>query len=134
MRGWGVLISRITFAEGFCAISRLKQLFPKPWPSLQMLLLYPEKPYGRPGIGPSKSKDPNNRAVGHKCYNIHGIWALKPYIIWVLGPLGGYRDLKNTAVAILFVILPFIILLQEKYYQYGTKPKGSMMYKWPRSL
>ena len=33
------------------------------------------------------SKDPNNRILGPRYYNIKGIWALSP-VIWVLGPLG----------------------------------------------
>ena len=38
-------------------------------------------------VCPYGFKDPNNRILGPKYYNINGIWALKP-IIWVLGPLG----------------------------------------------
>ena len=32
------------------------------------------------------SKDPNNVVLGPKCYNINGIWALKPYDLgpWTL--------------------------------------------------
>ena len=37
-------------------------------------------------IEPQGSKDPNNRALGPKYYNINGIWALKPYYLgpWTL--------------------------------------------------
>ena len=34
---------------------------------------------------PKGSKDPNNRVLGPKNYNIHGLWAVKTL---VLGPLG----------------------------------------------
>ena len=40
-----------------------------------------QNPYG--------SKDPNNRDLGPKYYNIHDIW--EDPIIWVLGPLGKIR-------------------------------------------
>ena len=57
------------------------------WPHIQ-----PSPPVSsrnREGNTPAlrvQSKDPNNRALGHKYYTINGIWALKPYYLgpWTL--------------------------------------------------
>ena len=39
-------------------------------------------------------KDPNNRALGPKYYNVHGIWALKPYDLgpWTLRDMHSRRE------------------------------------------
>ena len=51
------------------------------------------------------SKDPNNRVLGPKYYNVTGIWDESP-IVWVLGPLG------TSIVVDMVIILPRALCLE----------------------
>ena len=42
------------------------------------------------------SKDPNNRALGPKYYNINGIWALKPPYLGPWTPRGLHYTMRPT--------------------------------------
>ena len=39
-------------------------------------------------VSPRESEYPDSKVIGPKIHALNGFWALKPYTIWVLGPLG----------------------------------------------
>ena len=59
---------------------------------------------------PSGSKDPNNGVLGPKYYNIHGVWALKPYY---LGPWPLRVDSQGN------MVFPHVQWLRESELKHG---------------
>ena len=78
---------------------------------------------------PWGSKDPNNRGLEPKYYNMNGIWALKPYYLgpWTLRvgvqvyqeyPLRTLKPTNSTYLALRVQVPNNHILTQNLYYQY----------------